>query len=250
MNLLVDLGNSRLKWRFGGPEAEDGAIGLSGDWPGALQRRWKSLGHPERVICVSVQSGRIEGMVNQVIAELWGICPEYVPSMVSCCGIQNGYAAPQHLGRDRLIAMVGARAITRAPVLVVDCGTAVTIDLLDGTGCHRGGWIMPGFALMRSSLFERAAALPKGTAPLSEADEPRFGNGTEAGIREGTRGAVTGAVLRAFDIASDIVGGAPDCLITGGDGNIVASALGNRCRYVPDLVLTGLARYADETFAE
>lgn len=250
MNLLVDLGNTRLKWRARGPGGGCGAVALSGEWGRVVKQQWGGLKQPDRVVCVSVQSPTIEKALNELITGLWGIETARVPSLTTCCGVTNGYTDPSRLGKDRLMAMVGARDITRSPVVIVDCGTAVTIDLLDSEGRHRGGWILPGLTLMKTALVSRAAALPQTVSPGGQEVDPHFGIDTETGMREGVRAAVLGAVVRALDLAAEQVGITPDCLITGGDGNIVAAALGGRCRYVPELVLSGLARYADENFAE
>jgi type III pantothenate kinase len=251
VNLLVDLGNSRLKWRIAGRGGATGTILLSGDWPSVLARDWSVLGRPDRVITVSVQSRDIESAYQRCVEGLWRVEPEYVRALGSCCGVIVGYADPSRLGPDRLIAMVGARALTSDPALVVDCGTAVTIDLLDGGGYHRGGWILPGLALMGSALYSRAAGL-SGHALFvpSPLERSEFGVDTHSGITEGARAAVAGAVVQAFKLATDRLERSPHCFITGGDSTIVAPLLEGRCREAPDLLFTGLARYAEETFSK
>lgn len=251
MNLLVDLGNSQIKWRVDTPGGPTGAAFYSETWTEALFREWSTLERPDRIIYVSVQAEPIERALGEVIDGVWGMPPERVPALASCCGVLSGYTDPRRLGVDRFVAMIGARVITGAPVLVVDCGTAVTIDLLDGSGHHRGGWILPGIRLMGTSLRSGAVGLrePSVLAPPA-ASATAFGADTETGIFEGTRAAVAGAILRAHEVAAAQVGPAPDCLITGGDSNIVVPVLGERCRHVPDLIFTGLARYADETLAK
>ena len=74
----------------------------------------------------------------------------------------------------------------------------------------------------------------------------RLGEDTETGIVDGSLAAVAGAIRTACDLAAVQCTAPTDCLITGGDGHAVAAVLRDRCRYVPDLIFTGLARYADE----
>ena len=163
--LVVDVGNSRMKWalvsRLGYvaqgivPNAEIGTLAV---------RDWQNLPRPVRALGVNVAGEaarvRVEGQLTR-----WRIAMEWLVSTAYACGVTNRYSQPSQLGADRWAACIAARlrandadAIPQ-PIIVVNAGTAVTIDSVDADGVFRGGLILPNMRLMLRSLAENTSAL-------------------------------------------------------------------------------------------
>jgi type III pantothenate kinase len=136
--------------------------------------------------------------------------------------------------------MRGAMALQSGAVLVVGCGTAVTIDLVDAQGRHRGGLIAPGPALMRQSIVARAGRVDWQREGRLQA----FGTDTEDALQSGCWQAAAGLVERALAAATGELGAAATTLLHGGDAEQLASLLGRAVRIVPQLVFEGMLRHA------
>jgi type III pantothenate kinase len=153
--------------------------------------------------------------------------------------VRNGYDRPEQLGADRWAALIGARQLHAGACLVVGAGTATTVDLLTADGVFRGGLILPGLALMRSSLAGAAAQLAEASGRHS--DSPR---NTDDAIVSGAIEATAGAIERMYRrIAGQP---SPTCLLTGGAAGELEAHLHLPLRRVDDLVLQGLLLVADE----
>lgn len=237
MMLLVDAGNTRIKWAL-----VDGTIWLAEgvlehDEVARLAELATGQQKPARAVCVSVAGDKIKDAITGALASI-GLEPEWFHSSAECCGVSNGYEDPTQLGADRWAALVGARALHRASCLVVCAGTATTIDLLDADGRFQGGLILPGEHLMRLALAGNTAQLPFAEGRF----EARPRNTMDA-IVSGCRQAQIGAIERMFrSIAAN-----PDavCLLAGGASAALAPLLSIPVRRVEHLVLRGLAVAAD-----
>ncbi|MBQ1784841.1 MAG: type III pantothenate kinase [Gammaproteobacteria bacterium] len=226
--LLIDIGNSRSKWA----SWHAGRLGAisSGDLDALLQcpppaRAWVScVGHPEQLA--------------RLVAA-WPACQlQLARSELAAAGVINGYRDPSRLGVDRWLALLAARCLSRAPQLVVDAGTAITLDLLDEFGQHKGGWIAPGFGLLRHSLTQGTAAV----RPAGEGDDGGFGRDTAAAVNGGCAAMLVGVVDEALQRASRLLGSRLPLrvVVSGGDGPLLAAARSD-WRRVDNLVLRGLA---------
>jgi len=151
------------------------------------------------------------------------------------CGVSSRYERPEQLGPDRWAALVAARAVHTGPCLVVNAGTATTIDMLSADGLFLGGAISPGIDLMRFVLHEHTGRLP--IQEGSFRDAPR---NTLDAIETGCRHAQAGAVERMHRA----MGGNPLCIVSGGAGRPLLDLLPLPSRYIENLVLDGLARIA------
>jgi type III pantothenate kinase len=235
--LLVDIGNSRVKWGL----ASDGRI-VSGESFGSkdfaqFPASWQAMPPPAQVWIANVAGQKIAALFKTWIAQHWGLDPHFARSEAQRFGVVSGYTCPEKLGVDRWVALVGARHVCAGPVCVVDCGTALTFDVLDAKGQHLGGLIAPGLSLMRGALARGTHALPW-TENLSE--EGCFAHDTETAIAKGTGLAAVGLIERAFWDAAQYLGREPRLLLTGGDAPILETALNLSYEYWPDLVLEGL----------
>ena len=169
--LVIDVGNSRMKWGLRGPRdwlrlgvtpnGEIGALSL---------RAWQDLPRPARVLGVNVAGEAARVRVEAQLAR-WRLTPEWLTASAAACGVTNRYARPTQLGADRWASLVAAWRRSTATDLfppacvVVNAGTAVTIDALDANGVFHGGLILPGMRLMLEALAEKTAGLkiPPGT---------------------------------------------------------------------------------------
>ena len=159
------------------------------------------------------------------------------------CGVRCAYAEPARLGADRWAALLGARGLTGGPCLVVDAGSALTIDAMAAPGRHLGGWILPGLAMMVGALEARTGDLAHFRRASAMRVSDGFPTDTRSAMEEGARLAALGAIAAAQAQLAQHAGAPPRLLLAGGDAPALHSALEN-AELVPDLVLRGLARAA------
>jgi type III pantothenate kinase len=166
------------------------------------------------------------------------------------CGVRCGYRHPRRLGVDRWVAMIGAWAELQSACVIVDAGTAVTIDAVDDDGQHLGGQIFPGVRLMFEALAASTSDIPAVGRPLSAATGlDMFGDSTSKAVQNGAWNAVAGAVDRAITtLRSNAYD--PAVVLTGGDASRMLTALGTEPLHRPHLVLQGLARMLQDTLNE
>lgn len=236
---LFDLGNSRLKfapWGEGTGIDDVVAIGHDGARldPGWLDR----LPAGFDVACVATVAPAV--VCLQLLDALAARCERITLARTQplLAGVRIAYADPQRLGVDRFLALLATRARTERAALVVGVGTALTIDLLDADGVHRGGRIAPSPDLMRAALHARAAALPAEGGGYAE-----FASDTPDALASGCEGAALGLVASSIDAATTLLGSAPDLLVHGGGAAALLPRL-PAARHAPKLVLEGLARWA------
>lgn len=254
MKLLLDVGNSRLKWAAlsGASLQPGGRLQHAGLEPEALMRSvWPREEPPQAVVASNVAGAGVAERIRVGARARWGIDPLFLAAVPEAYGLRCAYARPERLGADRWAAMLGAwhrvPGIHGRNVCVLDCGTAVTVDAITAEGSHLGGLIAPGLALMR-------AALHTSTSDLAElwrsGEEPAgfevLAADTRGAIEAGVHGCLVGLVERVVRELASGWNGDFVSVVTGGDGELVRPWLppGHRC--VPDLVLEGLAVVAGE----
>jgi type III pantothenate kinase len=236
MNLLVDIGNTRLKWVI----LQDGGLVTGRTLVNqqitrhALIEVWNMPASPERLAIACVSATPLLEMVLAVAFELWpAIKISHVKSQAHAFGVHNAYQQPEKLGVDRWLALVAVRNYYQLPACIVDCGTAITVDLIDADGKHQGGLISPGLTLMKKSLATGTEALQFHETSYE------FGpaNFTEAAIYSGTLAAAAGLIEHVLTKQSS----AMQLILTGGDAEIIATQLAIKPIVDTDLVLRGLA---------
>ena len=243
--LLLDVGNSRLKWGV----LDDGDIRRSGHI--ALEKIHEqglsvlTTRLPRRVDAVwasNVAGTSFATRLSGVVGMHCNADVHFVRSERRGWGVTNGYRQPRRLGVDRWVAMIGAWAELQSCCLVVDAGTALTLDAIDDEGQHLGGQIVPGAETMLRSLSTNTSDIPlvKGAVKRTAGDLKMFGRNTAAAVREGAQNAVAGAVDRAFrTLRSNAY--EPTIVLTGGGASRILEALEERALHRPNLVLSGLA---------
>ncbi len=234
MMLLVDAGNTRIKWALVEHNTWLAEGVLDHDNAGRLAELVATKGpKPERAVCVSVASDKVSATIAAVLEGI-GVEAEWFRSSSECCGVHNSYEDPTQLGADRWAALVGARVQHRSACLVVCAGTATTVDLLDADGRFQGGLILPGEYLMRQALAGNTAQLP-----FADGRFVARPKNTQDAIVSGCRQAQVGAIERMFGMIekqSDAV-----CLLAGGASAALAPLLSIPLRRIDNLVLHGLA---------
>ena len=240
MNLLIDSGNTRLKWAI----LQDGKLAPSHALVNQQLTRqqliaaWQGL-TPKRLAIACVSATPLLELVRSVAVELWSSI-EIIPiqSQAQAFGVHNAYRQPEKLGVDRWLALVAVHNIYQQAACIVDCGTAITVDLIDADGQHQGGLISPGLTLMKKSLAAGTEALLF--------DETDYIAGpadfTAAAIDSGTLAAAVGLIehVTAKQTTPTLL------ILTGGDAERIAAQLVSLPIVDIDLVLRGLAVVIDQ----
>lgn len=238
MLLCIDCGNTRVKWGL-----HDGHRWLRQDALllaeiDRLTLELSGLPLPSRVVACSVAGEQARGEIEES-AHALGVPLTWLESQASRCGVTNRYANPAQLGADRWAALIGARHAFQGDCLVVNAGTATTVDVLDRNGVFQGGLILPGLALMRASLAGNTARLP-----LSNGAYHPLPRNTADAIASGALQATAGAITRMF--AHVAAGEGATCLLSGGAAAALLPVLEVPWRAIDHLVLEGLVRVASE----
>ena len=171
--------------------------------------------------------------VSQLVQQLWdGIEIIIAQSQAQCAGVINAYPQPEKLGVDRWLTLLAVNQDYQQPVCIVDCGTAITVDILDAQGKHLGGVISSGLRLMKQSLQENTQQLKFSKQAYSLG----LANFTEAAIDSGTLYAAVGLIEQVMLKQTT----RPLLLLTGGDADIIAPQFTHSVTIKADLVLRGL----------
>ena len=236
--LLFDVGNTRLKW----------AAVESSQQPSDRQKKlWaysgsissKSLASPEHraeladYIAKTLPKPDVIGFSSvagkDAIENLKSLFPQWsdiswkqFSGNTEYAGVRTLYQDPSKLGADRWAAVIGARALSSTNTLIVNAGTATTIDLLGSNGVHYGGWILPGLELMQRSLEGNTAQLPFAVRGDSNQD---FGLSTNDAIIGGCDAAQVGAIQYAIQLAKEINHPIERVWVDGGNANILVNEM-------------------------
>jgi type III pantothenate kinase len=235
MILAIDAGNTRTKWGVFDDQGLLAQQGVADNLdPAALGEQLKSLHGVRRAVVSNVAGAMVASRISLVLAGL-NLPALWVKPQAAACGVSNGYQAPETLGSDRWAALVGAWNTYHAPCIVVNAGTAMTVDALSGQGEFLGGLIVPGLGLMRVSLVSGTAAVAP--APGHWRDFP---DTTADAVHTGLIAACTGAIRHMEQVLAMREGRAPLCILSGGDAEALAAALPMPATLNPHLVLHGL----------
>jgi type III pantothenate kinase len=243
-DLLVDLGNSRLKWAQSGEGRwlPDAVVHRGRDVTALLNQFWSELSVPERVLLVSVAGDAPTRELEVWLQAHWQMVPQRVHAQREQLGVRNSYREPPTLGADRWAALLGARGLTQGACAVVSCGTAVTVDALSADGEFAGGVIVPGLHLWRQSLGRGTA----GIGELEGSDASCLARATADAVAAGALFGLAGAIERILDEQQRALQSEFDVFITGGDAALLMTRLARPVIEVPDLVLKGLLRVSEE----
>lgn len=248
MILLIDIGNTRIKW--GWLEAETFAhlgqeLRPQGDFDVFAHIAWDAFAPPQKVVVSNVAGQAMQDTLVAFVNREWNITPEFVVSAPVAQGVKNAYAEPRKLGADRWAALIAAKSLAgNNACLVVDAGTAITLDVLTEQGVHQGGLIVPGIEMMRAALKQNTALIgSKGS--VNKMPGRLFARDTADAVKAGSLYAAVALIDRvASDVSAEMKLG--ESLITGGDADTLLPLLNGYFRHEPNLVLKGLAIIAQQ----
>ncbi|NGX15936.1 type III pantothenate kinase [Wenzhouxiangella sp. XN24] len=248
MMLLLDLGNTRLKAGWPLPGGGVRVLGEASHRDRGMREALAGLldgtdleGRP--ALCANVAGAAAGKSLADALRESGGGSLAFLRAEREFGGVSCGYRDPSHLGADRWAALLGARVLSDEACLVVDAGSALTLDALAPGGRHLGGWILPGLSMMVAALEARTGDLGKLRRASGVAGAGEFPADTGPAMESGARLAAVGAVRGARDRLERHCGRTARLLLTGGDAAALVEAVAD-ARHVPDLVLQGLARAA------
>jgi type III pantothenate kinase len=244
--LLVDIGNSRIKWAlYSGNFDQSGVFDSSPEELNSnLAAHWHDL-QPASVVLCSVSTAQITSDVSDWIKQAWQCPVDLFCASKELLGVTNAYTSPEQLGADRWAALIAARKLVANAVCIVDCGTSITIDGVDASGRHIGGAILPGRDLQTGSL--RQGTSLNDWSPGSHDHELNLPvKDTASAIEYGANYGIAGAIDRLILEFSKQLGDNMVVLLTGGGATEIANYLTSEFRLEKDLVLTGLALFGDQ----
>lgn len=236
MILELDLGNTRGKWRIvaGADIVARGAGDIDPWLAGAIPREWSGV---QRVRIASVRDPALE---QALLAVLDGLHAPvlFARPQAACAGVTNAYTQIERLGVDRWLAMLAAYNEFRSAVLILQAGSALTLDLVDGQGLHRGGYIIPGARLMAQALLSSTDRVRFEPAGMLASTAP--GCVTDACVQNGIALALVGAARLGLAQARAALGSV-GLVTAGGDAEALHKLLAeDGFSWRPYLVLDGL----------
>jgi type III pantothenate kinase len=229
---LFDLGNTRLKCA---PLHADGGIGETLAITHDDGVEWLDALPSGSVACIAsvAADGRRVALFDALCARFTRL--HRVRTERELGPLRIAYENPAHLGVDRFLAMLGQCGDGAS--LVIGVGTALTLDLVDADGLHRGGRIAPSPRTMREALHARAAQLPVEGGVYAE-----FADDTVHALASGCDGAALALIEHSLEAAQSLLDGVPALCLHGGGADALRDRLPAH-RWRPDAVLHGLARW-------
>ncbi len=250
--LLIDAGNTRIKWTV----ASAGRLAAPRATPWSDTRAFASwldrAGEFERVVACSVAGSKAERTLRSLLHAAGAPAPEFVHSSAQAAGVRSGYREPKRLGDDRWVGAVSAWHLAGCfrAICAISVGTALTLDVVDCDGVHRGGLIAPGPTLMLQSLLRDTAGIaPRAAASAAARRGSADSSGTLGLLATDTRqaielGCLSAAAALVDRTVTDVtrrLKGRPVVFLTGGGADAVAPLLRSACKQRDDLVLRGIA---------
>jgi type III pantothenate kinase len=233
MKLLLDIGNTRIKWGLAESSGliHSGVLAHDGNPAAALAALQIEM--PSQIWVAHVTGPEHETALGGALQQRFGCSPQFARSVPMWRGLRNAYAEPHRLGIDRWLAMIAAWSEAPSAVCVVDAGTALTIDCVDEQGQHLGGVICAGLTTQQRATLGHTRFE---TRQVSAEYRAGLGRDTEACVREGAMLACLGAI----DRGAAVIGARARHLMTGGDARILRPHLQQPWDHRPNLVLEGL----------
>ena len=237
MKLFIDSGNSRLKWALSDKQNDLRTFSIANEdvTEEKLLEAWSTYNQPEQILIASVATNILVLLITNIVSELWPCLKiKLVKSQEESYGVTNAYLQADKLGVDRWLALIAAHHYYPGLTCIVDCGTAITVDVIDAEGRHQGGLISPGLVLMKMVLANETARLSYESSVQLEG----LANTTEAGIYNGTLYAAVGLIERVIKQQDSGI----QLILTGGDAALIAEHLDAASAIIDlDLVFKGLA---------
>lgn len=241
--ILIDCGNSLLKAQYRSAQRVSGSYAsrYDGDWVRDFARWLED--RPAGGACVaSVLDAKRQARLETCLQARFGEAVTRVESTASALGVINAYDRPERLGVDRWLALLAAAEVCAGDCMIIDAGSAITLDLLRADGRHLGGAILPG----RKTSIERFREIFGyiDFDAVARADHANPGCSTETAIQLDYAQDSLGYLQQLVNRWRPMLNPKPEILLAGGDAARVQRELGAAARIMPDLVFRGLARLA------
>jgi type III pantothenate kinase len=250
MNLLIDIGNSRLKWasleHF---LSKQTSISYNANnLLSKLDKIWIDLPTPHKIWVSNVAGQIVKKILIEWISLHWHIHINFIVSEKQAYGVSNAYLKPEILGVDRWLALIATKKLNLGITIIVDCGTAVTLDVINHNGKHLGGVISSGINTMYNSLLKNTQNIILNQHELSENNKTKklLAKDTTNAVKLGAIYSIVGLIEKIKIELSKQWQQPIFCIITGGDGNIIKPLLSFDSKYIHDLVLKGIVVVASE----
>ncbi len=248
MTVLVDIGNTRIKWATlaDGQLVGSRSVVHRDSLDAALAAFASALPEQSRIIAANVAGERTAERLRAVVATRRGTSLDFVTTSAERFGVRSAYADPSRLGVDRWVAVLAAYHRARGAACAIDAGTAVTFDAVDASGTHLGGLIFPGAGLLATALDRNTSDIgATAAAPAAARGLELLGRNTDAAVGHGAWLALSAALDRAVVTVERALGTRPVVYLTGGDAESLLGWLETRVELRADFVLEGLALFAD-----
>jgi type III pantothenate kinase len=244
--LLIDLGNSCLKWAIKTSDGISSSHSLyyqNQNFQVLLEKAWKDV-YPSKVVLASVAEEALNLVIAEYAQKKWGLPLTVLNTQLETLGLQNHYATPLLLGVDRWAFAIAAWEQYHVPLCLVSCGTAITTDIINGDGQLLGGTISPGLGFMCQALSARAAK-------LKTVDQQFFEEGElyqpQLEAKDTFSAMQNGALLMSIAFLDQTVqrlqsqyGSAMQFIIRGGDAAFLLPHLAYPFESQPELVIQGI----------
>jgi len=239
MNVLIDIGNTRTKYCIvnkGKRNVQQAVLNkylsnhfLSENFSGAT-----------KIIVANVSHDKLTDEIN-AWCRINGVAYQQVVSEIKKNKVVTGYKIPSQLGVDRWLTLVGAAELfPNKNVLIIDAGTATTVDFLTASGQHQGGWILAGIKTLISSVLAETTQVK---ANIIEKESLAFGINTSENVHNAAWAATAGAVNLAISQVQEQNFTLDEVIITGGNGDILSSFVSHQNTVIEELVFSGLQAY-------
>lgn len=239
MIALVDIGNSRTKFCVV-IEGSRGPVKIISNELLSSDYLTECFDKADKLFVASVSRNELTDEI-ELWCQKYNISYQQVVSEKRRNDVISAYNQPTQLGVDRWLTLIGANALYSGKnTLIVDAGTATTIDLLAANGEHQGGWILAGIDTLFSCVLNNTTQVQ---AYIDKTANLSFGASSSENVNNATWAATVGAINLAI-YQSDQQGVTIDeVLLTGGNGRVLASLLTHQCTVIEDLVFIGLQAY-------
>lgn|SRR5690554_94551 len=237
MILELDIGNSRIKWRYLDSLGQPSETYYADNLDSFLQQLANAglFYSACRVSAVQSKQDHKEKLASLLDYHVTGTIL-FAESTVAVAGVRNGYSRPNELGVDRWLGVVAAYNATLDACIVIDAGTAITVDLVDQDGQHLGGLIAPGGRHLQNILSSSTGLNAPG---LCEVRMPQ--QNTSGCLSAGVKTMLAGFVLQVCYEGRQLLGQEAQVVLTGGGAGQLSGLIAGACHVVPDLVFAGLA---------
>lgn len=248
MKLLIDIGNTNIKYAFCEGVNLTNVIcfahahsNFNETLTTLRDQLTKVIDRPQQIIISNVAGNKVAQEITQWAQQHYKLTPHFIIPTAQAHGVINAYAVPHTLGSDRWLALIAARQLTQSPVCIIDCGTATTVDVMDATGQHLGGLIAPGLNSLPNALATATAGCKLDIKLQHPPTDTPLGQSTQTCIENGSWAMIVHFVENVCRKTDQTFSSNTKIFISGGHANTIQSLLSITSDFQPHLVLNGMA---------